>query len=101
MSEIVERLGDVDWNDEIEVTLADGTVFAGRVSPINYVPEERLRIEVQPTADENVRYEISSNYDDGGWSPAEVRRIEVGEDDWTPLAEVESVNVDYHGGETG
>ena len=93
-SELVERLGEADLNDRVRVTLSDGTTFEGPASPIDYVPEDSLRVEVRPEGGSTERYELSAEYDDG-WSDLAVRHVDAadGDDDWEELGTVERVEV--------
>ncbi|MFC4449661.1 hypothetical protein [Halorussus aquaticus] len=90
--ELVAPFAEAEQNDRVRVTLSDGTTFEGPVSPIDYVPEESLRVEVRPEEGTTERYEISAKYDDG-WSELAVRGVSMeGEDsEWKELGEVESV----------
>ncbi|MFC7080714.1 hypothetical protein [Halorussus caseinilyticus] len=91
-TELVERLGGLDPNDRVRVTLADGTTFEGPASPIDYVPEESLRVEVRPEGGTTDRYELSAEYD-AGWSEVSVRHADAaGESEgWEDLGAVEAV----------
>ncbi|NHN58281.1 MULTISPECIES: hypothetical protein [Halorussus] len=93
-SELVERLGEADLNDRVRVALADGTTFEGPASPIDYVPEESLRVEVRPGDGSTERYELSAEYDDG-WGDLSVRRSDAADGDaaWEELGRVEQIEV--------
>ncbi|WP_135826725.1 hypothetical protein [Halorussus ruber] len=97
-TELVERLGDMELNDRVSVTLSDGTTFEGPASPIDYVPEESLRLEVRPEDGATERYELSAEYD-GEWSKLAVRHTDASEEDagWEEVGAVE--NVEIGGGE--
>ena len=90
--ELVEKLGDLELNDSIRVTTTDGSTFEGPASPIDYVPDESLRVEVRP---ENTteRYEISASNDDG-WSELAVRYTAATDDadGWQDRGMVERVD---------
>ncbi|WP_137283251.1 hypothetical protein [Halorussus salinisoli] len=93
-TELIERLGDAEQNDHVEVTLSDGTTFEGPASPIDYVPEESLRVEVRPEGGSTERYELSAKYDDG-WTELTVRYTNAADDveGWEELGEVREVEV--------
>lgn len=99
MSEVAETLGEVGADDQIWVELEDGTEFEGRASPVDYDPEDSLRIEVRPQG-ENDRYELSASYD-GGWSDVQVRHVEAdaGDASWTDLGTAEEVEIRERGGQ--
>ncbi|WP_132057632.1 hypothetical protein [Halorussus amylolyticus] len=100
MSDLVEILGDVDVDDHLRVTLDDGTEFEGWASPVDYVPEESLRIEVRPEGGTTDRYEISAAYDDG-WTDPTVRHAEADAESgsWGDLGGVEGVEVESESGQ--
>ncbi|NEU56592.1 hypothetical protein [Halorussus sp. MSC15.2] len=91
-TDLVTPFAEAEQNDYVRVTLSDGTTFEGPASPIDYVPEESLRVEVRPEGGTTERYEISGEYDDD-WSELTVRGVSMeGEDsEWEDLGEVESV----------
>ena len=84
----VEALLELDVFDEVSVVLADGREVRGRATPIDYVPAEYLRLELQPRGGHGVRYEVTTEYVDGEWEPLAVRRNESGDDRWTPVGTV-------------
>jgi hypothetical protein len=93
-TELAERLGATDVGDQLSVALADGTTFEGPASPVDYVPEESLRIEIRPEGGTTDRYELRADYD-GEWSDVSVRHADPTEDDdgWESLGTVEHVEV--------
>jgi len=97
--DLVERLGDLDVNDRIRVTTADDASFEGPVSPIDYVPEESLRVEVRPENSDE-RYEMRATYD-GEWTGVTVRLADMAgeETEWQDLGTVEGVEVETASGE--
>ena len=92
MSELVEQFGDLEVGDRVLVTLSDGTTFGGQANPIDYVPEESLRVEVRPEG-EAKRYEVRSEYD-GDWGEVQARLADMQAEatDWNELGTVESVD---------
>ena len=90
--ELVERFGGLEVGDRVRVTLSDGTTFGGQANPIDYVPEQSLRVEVRPE-DDPERYEMRSEYD-GEWSEIRVRGADMKADEteWEDLGTVESVD---------
>lgn len=95
--ELVEKLGSLDVDDAVRVTTTDGTTFEGPADPIDYVPEESLRIEVRPENSDE-RYEIRGEYD-GEWGEMRARGVEMaGEDtEWEDLGRVEHAEVSDDG----
>jgi hypothetical protein len=89
--ELVEQLGDLEVGDRVRVTLSDGTTFGGQANPIDYVPEESLRVEIRPE-DDPERYEIRSKYEDG-WSEVRARGANMAGEatEWEDLGTVEDV----------
>ena len=91
--ELAERLGDLEVDDHVRVTTTEGTTFEGGANPIDYVPEESLRVEVRPGNTDD-RYEMSAEYGEG-WSDVSVRMADMSGEDtaWQDLGTVERVNV--------
>jgi hypothetical protein len=91
--ELVEKLGDLDLNDRVRLTTSDGATFEGPASPIDYVPEDSLRVEIRP-ANTSERYEISASWDDE-WSELAVRHVDAADADsaWEDRGTVERVEV--------
>ncbi|UPV99538.1 hypothetical protein M0R88_13545 [Halorussus gelatinilyticus] len=92
--ELAERLGAAEVGDHVTVDLADGTSFEGPASPIDYVPDESLRVEVRPEGGTTERYELRAEYD-GEWSDLSVRHVDIadGDAEWEPLGDVERIEV--------
>jgi|SRR6056297_377838 len=90
---LAERLGDLDVNDRVRVTTTDDTTFEGPASPVDYVPETSLRVEIRPKNTDR-RYEMRASCDDG-WGDVAVRLAEMDGDDteWQDLGAVERVEV--------
>jgi hypothetical protein len=93
-TELVERLGGMELNDRVSVELSDGASFEGPASPIDYVPEDSLRLEVRPEGGTTERYELSAEYDND-WSELTVRHTDATEEQsgWKELTEVEAVEI--------
>ena len=100
MRDLAERLGEMEVDERVRVTLADGTAFEGKTGPIDYVPEESLRMEVRPEDETTDRYEIKCDCADG-WGDLRVRHVDTEDPDadWERLSNVEEVEV--LGDETG
>ena len=98
--DLVERLGDLDVNDEIRVTTTGDATFEGPASPVDYVPDESLRVEVRPENSDE-RYEMRATYDDG-WGDVAVRLADMdGQDtEWRDLGTVERIEVEAESDET-
>ncbi|WP_135827992.1 hypothetical protein [Halorussus halobius] len=95
--DLAERLGDLDVDDRVRVTTTGDAGFEGPASPIEYVPEASLRVEVRPENSDE-RYEMRADYDDG-WSDVTARSADMaGEDtEWRDLGTVERVEVGSEG----
>ncbi|WP_332898801.1 hypothetical protein [Haladaptatus sp. CMSO5] len=91
---LAAQLGGLELGADVRVALLGGTVISGTTGPIDYVPTERLRLEVRPRDDSSVRYEIRAVVEEAGWSPVTVRRYELGDDDWEVLGVVRSVETE-------
>ncbi len=62
MSELIEHLGNIERDEYIVISLTTEEKIEGRVSPMEYMPEDQLRFEIRPEEDFNARYEVTSNY---------------------------------------
>jgi hypothetical protein len=91
-SSLVKTLAGMEIFETARLTLADGTTIQGRVNPITYTPNDRLWIEIRPR-DENARYELRATHRDGQWTTPVVRRYAQGNDDWTELGELATIQV--------
>ncbi|MFC6732440.1 MULTISPECIES: hypothetical protein [unclassified Haladaptatus] len=92
VSRQAERLGGLELGAGVRLTLVDGTVIAGTAGPIEFVPSERLRLELRPRDDSAVRFEVRTAFDETGWAPVTVRRYEIGDNDWDVLGVVREVS---------
>lgn len=101
MSTHVETLGELDLYQHVEVTVDDGTTVSGRAGPIDYVPGESLRVEVEPEDGENVRYQFRADREEGEWEDVVARRITPDRDDWEDLGIVTGVEPEATEGERG
>lgn len=96
-SEQVEALHDLESKQTVDLTLDDGTTIGARISQFDYTPEERLRLELS-VEDENARYQARATFEDGEWTPVEVRRYAAdaggagdGDGGWETLGTVDEV----------
>lgn len=89
MTDIVERLGEVQQHDRLTVDVDDGTTVEGTAAPVNFDPNDRLRIEIRPD-DGDERYDLSATLEDGEWTPVGVRR-QAGDADWEEVGEAVGV----------
>ena len=96
MTALPERLGEIELYTDVTLELADGSNIEGRASPIDYVPDEHLRMELRPMGEEsNHRYEVHAHYEGGEWETPTVREIEpASEEDWTELGELQDFSVE-------
>lgn len=93
MPDPMATLTEVNVYDELRMTLLNGGSIEGRAGPVDYVPEDHLRIEIEEQDDddaETTRYEISAAYTDGEWERPRVRRYKHGveEDKWVSVGRV-------------
>lgn len=92
----VTKLGSLGVFDHVQVLLGDDTELEGRATAIDYVPEERLRLELRPR-NSGVRYELSAEHGESRWSPIRVRRCDTEADadalQWESLGNVVNVSV--------
>ncbi|SEO80501.1 hypothetical protein SAMN04487948_105241 [Halogranum amylolyticum] len=90
----VTTLGELDVFDHVRVLLTDDTEIEGRATAIDYVPDERLRLELRPRHS-GVRYELSAEHGGSRWSPVRVRRCDTEADavEWESLGNVGGVSV--------
>jgi len=93
MHEVVEKLGDLGVDEGVRVTTTDGTTFEGPANPIDYVPEDSLRIEIRPENSDE-RYELRAEYD-GEWTDVRVRMAEMdgAETEWEELGTVDRLEI--------
>lgn len=89
----VDTLGNLDLGDQVRGTLDDGTTIEGEASPIDYMPSEHLRVELESVDDSSVRYELITHYKSGKWGPLRVRRYRTGDDDWIPRGVLADIQV--------
>lgn len=91
----VTTLGAVEPFDYVAVALSDGETVEGRATDIDYVPDERLRLELRPR-ESPVRYELKAERHRTRWSPIRVRRCDTESDghEWVDRGTVAGVAVD-------
>lgn len=87
---LVEALARLDVFEEARVVLDDGTAIEGRVNPIAYTPNERLRLEIRPRG-RDARYELRAACRDDRWTEPVVRRYGPEDDDWTELGALDAL----------
>lgn len=88
---IVETLAQLTTFEDVKVTLDDGMTLKGRANPITYSPNDRLRLEIHPRDVPDIRYELRAEYSNGEWTIPVVRRYITGEDDWTKIGQIKSI----------
>jgi len=93
MTSLTETLDELIPGNRVEVTLDDGTTMEGPVSPVDYLPDDRFRIELNPGGTSIRRCEISARYVDGEWETPEVRHYSLGDDDWTDAGPVDDMRI--------
>lgn len=90
MSDLVGTIANADLYQTVRVTV-NGTTIEGRLSPVDHIPEESFRAEIK--ADDDIRFELTSEYEGDGWTPVKARRLDVGDDDWEQIGEVTDAEV--------
>jgi hypothetical protein len=93
MESFTETLEVVTLGEEVRVELVDGTTFAGPASPIDYMPDDRFRLEIEPEREEIRRCEVSSECVDGEWETPQVRHYRLGDDDWTVAGDANDIEI--------
>lgn len=95
MTTLAERLGEVELYTDVTLELDDGTTVEGRASPIDFDPDEHLRMELRPMGEHSGRrYEIHAHCREGEWESPNVRRIDPAtEEEWTELGELQDFSV--------
>ena len=94
MTALAERLGEIELYSTVTLDLADGTVIEGRANPIDYTPDEHLRMEIRPMGEESShRYEVQAHYE-GEWETPKVRKVVPADgEEWNELGELQDFSV--------
>lgn len=93
MDSLTETLETVVLGDDVRIELADGTAFEGPASPIDYTPDDRFRLEIEPKREGIRRCVVSARCVDGEWDTPQVRHYRLGDDDWTDIGEAEDIHI--------
>jgi hypothetical protein len=93
MTSLTNTLDELLPGNYVEVTLDDGTTMEGPASPVDYLPDDRFRIEISPGTESIRRCEISARYVEGEWETPEVRHYSLGDDDWTVAGVVDDMRI--------
>ncbi|WP_266075516.1 hypothetical protein [Haladaptatus caseinilyticus] len=93
MQTFTETLEIVVLGDNVRIELVDGTIYEGPASPIDYMPDERFRLEIEPGHEQIRRCAVSAECIDGEWSVPEVRHYSFGDDDWTLAGEANDIEI--------
>lgn len=91
MSELVETARRLGPGQQVILTLVDGQSVEARVSQMESVPDNRLRIEL--TADDSSdrgRIQLETHFEDGRWAPLNLKQFDPARGEWTPLGDVAS-----------
>jgi hypothetical protein len=89
----VTVLGDLELGETIQLTTLNGQTISGRAGPIDYTPDDWLRIEIEPEDGAPIRYELATRAEDFGWNPITVRRYQQGDEDWVSMGILRTVAV--------
>jgi hypothetical protein len=87
MESFTETLELVTLGNHVRIELKDGQAFEGPASPIDYMPDDRFRLEIEPRHEGIRRCEISAVCVDGSWTTPEVRHYSLGDEDWIVAGE--------------
>lgn len=93
MESFTETLEVVDLGNQIRIELTDGTAFEGPASPIDYTPDDRFRLEIEPGHEEIRRCEVSAECVNGEWTTPVVRHFSLGDDDWAVVGEADNIDI--------
>ncbi|WP_458186096.1 hypothetical protein [Haladaptatus sp. NG-WS-4] len=93
MESFTETLEVVTLGNHVRIELTDGTAFEGPASPIDYMPDDRFRLEIEPREKQIRRCEVSAEYVEGEWTTPEVRHYSLGDDDWTVAGEADDIEI--------
>lgn len=93
MQTFTETLEVVVLGDTVRIELTNGTTYEGPASPIDYAPDDRFRLEIEPEHEGIRRCEVSAECIDGEWSTPEVRHYKFGDDDWIVAGEADDIEI--------
>ncbi len=86
---LIETLSDFGQKQRVRIETEDGTTVEATISQFDYVPDEKLRLELAPEeSDEYERYQIRSHAEDGTWTPIELRGYHQERGEWTDIGTV-------------
>ena len=89
---LIETLSDLGQKQRVRIETDDGTTIEATVNQFDYVPDEKLRLELAPDgSDEYQRYQVRSHFEDGTWTAIDLRGYHREREDWTDLGTVEDV----------
>ncbi|WP_227377528.1 hypothetical protein [Haladaptatus halobius] len=92
MNDTVRTLDELEIGDSVQMRTVDGTTIGGEATVIDFDPEERLRVELEPdNEDERIRYDVRAKRIDGEWTAPQARKYEPNQKDWQTLGEVTDV----------
>lgn len=93
MESFTETLELVRLGNHVRIELEDGEAFEGPASPIDYMPGDRFRLEIEPKHERIRRCEVSAVYVDGSWTAPEVRHYSLGDEDWIVAGEAREMEI--------
>lgn len=86
---LIETLSDFGQKQRVRIETEDGTTVEATISQFDYVPDEKLRLELSPEeSDEYQRYQVRSHIEDGTWTPIDLRGYQQDRGEWTDLGTV-------------
>ena len=86
---LIETLSDFGQKQDVRIETEDGTTIEANISQFDYVPDEKLRLDLSPEgSDEYQRYQVRSHAEDGTWTPVDLRGYDQERGEWTDLGTV-------------
>lgn len=86
---LIETLSDFGQKQRIRIETEDETTVEATISQFDYVPDEKLRLELAPEGSgEYERYQVRSHAEDDAWGPVDLRGYDQENGVWTDLGTV-------------
>lgn len=92
MEKHLETVRELGTGQRVRLTFSDGTSHVLRVAQEEYIPNQRLRVEL--TNDDSVqgaRYWLGSSFEDGMWTSPTVKRYDWDDRSWKIMVELTDV----------
>lgn len=86
---LIETLSDFGQKQRVRIETEDETTVEATISQFDYVPDEKLRLELAPEeSDEYERYQVRSHAEDETWTPINLRGYHQERGEWTDIGTV-------------